>query len=420
MQKIKHFVPLLQNLLLSFICLTFIPLQAVTSQPQWPAMPFVSNSQPELIGSPPEVPLGISASNGIYTDKVRVIWGEMMASQMVFFPIFFLSNQSLITPDPPYFQVYRNTTNTTSGATQLTGSHPASPYDDQSAMPGVTYYYWVRACNSFGCSGLSASDSGYRGVLTPPPTPPSQLSASDGAFSDKVQLNWTIVNGATYYRVFRNTNDTHDGEIVLADNHLANAYDDYSAVPQMTYYYWVKACHSSGCSDYSSEVRGLCYLENIANGDFEAGLDGSWTLNSSKGRELILHESLTTPISAHDGEWLAWFGGEDDETSRLSQAIRIPPSYHYLHFWYQIKSVDIRFNDEARIKVNGITLMVFDLCSLENTAGWTSMAVDLSAFVGTTITLLFEVTTDSSLASHFFLDDVLLSSSSSASVIGAH
>ena len=418
MQKHTDSVPLLQILFLKIICLMFIPLQAVSSQPRWLAVPFTSISQPVQVGALPAVPLGVSASDGIYTDKVRVTWGDLLAAHKKFFPIFFLSTQSPILPDPPYFQVYRHTSNTISGAIQLTVTHPSSPFDDRSALPGVIYYYWVRACNSSGCSGLSSSDSGYRGVLNPPPLPPSQLTASDGAFSDKVHLTWTVVNGATYYRIFRNANNTHVGEIIIADHHLANEFDDFSAIPQMTYYYWVKACHATGCSDYSAFDTGWSYLKNIANGGFETGNDGSWIPYSSKARELILHDSIMTPASAHNGEWLAWLGGEDDETSQLSQTIRIPPGYQYLHFWYQIQSADVRFNDEARIQVNGNTLMEFELCSLENTPGWTSMVVDLSAFAGTTITLLFEVKTDSSLSSHFFLDDVLLSSSSSASAIG--
>ena len=31
-----------------------------------------------------------------------------------------------------------------------------------SAEVGTTYFYWVKACNGYGCSDDSASDTGYR------------------------------------------------------------------------------------------------------------------------------------------------------------------------------------------------------------------------------------------------------------------
>jgi bacillopeptidase F (M6 metalloprotease family) len=65
--------------------------------------------------------------------------------------------------------------------------------------------------------------------------------------------------------------------------------------------------------------------------------------------------------------------------------------------------------------------MKLDLCSLTDTGGWVENVVDLSAFIGSTKTLLFEVSTDNSpeTYSSFFLDDVGMSSVSTvSSVIG--
>ena len=88
----------------------------------------------------PSTPTGVSASDGTFTDKVQVSWSASAGAT--------------------YFQVFRHTSNNSSSAISLTSSHPSSPYNDTSAVAGTTYYYWVKACNSAGCSDFSASDSG--------------------------------------------------------------------------------------------------------------------------------------------------------------------------------------------------------------------------------------------------------------------
>jgi lysophospholipase L1-like esterase len=85
-------------------------------------------------------PTGVTASDGTYTDKVQVSWTASTGATS--------------------YQVYRNTSSSSSGATQI-GTPSTSPYDDTTATPGATYYYFVKACNGAVCSNFSASDSGY-------------------------------------------------------------------------------------------------------------------------------------------------------------------------------------------------------------------------------------------------------------------
>lgn len=70
----------------------------------------------------------------------------------------------------------------------------------------------------------------------------------------------------------------------------------------------------------------------IVNGGFEQGSVG-WTEYSYQGWDLILNEGFT-PVSAHGGDYLAWLGGDYNETSRVSQSVPISASQPYLHFWY--------------------------------------------------------------------------------------
>ena len=88
--------------------------------------------------SVPKPPTGVSASFDTYTDKVRVTWTLNGA---------------------PSYEVWRNTSNSTSSATRI-ASVNSSPCDDTAATPGTTYYYWVKAKNAAGTSGFSASATG--------------------------------------------------------------------------------------------------------------------------------------------------------------------------------------------------------------------------------------------------------------------
>ena len=110
----------------------------------------------------------------------------------------------------------------------------------------------------------------------------------------------------------------------------------------------------------------------------------------------------------------ARLGGDINETSRLSQIVSISTAGPYLHFWYWIGSEDSCGNDYFRVKINGVEKLSNDLCAAKNTGGWVERVVDLSAFTGSTVTLMFEVMTNSSLNSNLFLDDVSMSTTSSA------
>jgi len=149
----------------------------------------------------------------------------------------------------------------------------------------------------------------------------------------------------------------------------------------------------------------------LLNGDFEAGPDVGWTQYSSNGWELIYQNTEGFPQS---GEWFAFLGWDHDETSRLSQPVTISASQPYLHFWVWFESKDDCGYDFFYIIINGTELAKYDLCDENNTYGWVPVVRDLSAYSGQTVTVTFEVTTDSSLNSNLFLDDVSLSASATA------
>ena len=205
----------------------------------------VSVVRPDPISVTPPAPNGISATDGSFTDRVRVSW---------------TASDGAVD-----YKVFRHTTNSTTGAKELTNDHPASPYEDDSAVPDVTYFYWVQACNSAGCSDYSLPDTGYAAGELTPPSEPTGVDASDGTYMDKVRISWDQTEGAAYYQVFRTENNSSPmiGDSPIADYVLIPTFDDFTAEENSTYYYWLNACNFEGCSGFSESDDGWREANNV-------------------------------------------------------------------------------------------------------------------------------------------------------------
>lgn len=101
-------------------------------------------------GFVPSPPTGVSASDADYANKVGIMWDTMRGAVT--------------------YRVFRNTTNNSATATEV-GTSVANEFYDMTAVPDVSYFYWVRAENAAGNSGMSAAVQGKRGVLGESPGP---------------------------------------------------------------------------------------------------------------------------------------------------------------------------------------------------------------------------------------------------------
>jgi len=211
-----------------------------------PTPTFTPTPTPTPPTSPPAAPTGVSASDGTWSDRVRVLWNASTGATS--------------------YHVYRNTTNDSGTAADL-GSVGGVGADDMGAVAGTTYYYWVKAFNVIGGSPFSSPDTGYRATgaqPTPTPTPttvpggppvPTGVSASDGTFSDRVRILWNASAGATGYWIYRNTTASPPAtEIAWVGS---PGYDDTTAIAGQTYWYWVRAGNASGWSAYSASDTGF-------------------------------------------------------------------------------------------------------------------------------------------------------------------
>jgi fibronectin type 3 domain-containing protein len=116
----------------------------------------------------------------------------------------------------------------------------------------INYYYYVSASNSYGTSGFSAYNKGYRSDGRP--SAPTNVSASDGTYLDKVQVTWTASPWATSYTVYRATSKW--GTKTVLGTTPGTTYDDTTASAGKTYYYYIMASNSIGTSDLSTYNTG--------------------------------------------------------------------------------------------------------------------------------------------------------------------
>jgi fibronectin type 3 domain-containing protein len=184
---------------------------------------------------PPAPPANVQATDDEYDDRVRVTWDSV--------------------PGADEYEVYR--AESASGSKAELATTGSTAYSDRTATPGTNYYYWVKACSDdCGCGDFSSPDTGSRSGTCPElPTPPGNVQASDGAYTDKVRVQWDTVSGAEEYEVYRADSATGDKSRLASQ--MSTSYDDTTAAPGTTYHYWVTTCTAAcGCSPYSDADTG--------------------------------------------------------------------------------------------------------------------------------------------------------------------
>ncbi|MGA2582395.1 MAG: FG-GAP-like repeat-containing protein [Tepidisphaeraceae bacterium] len=168
------------------------------------------------------VTTGVTASDGTFDNQIQLNWN---------------ANASAVT-----YQVFRSTTDNIDTSARIASLLTTTTFDDPSVISGQDYYYWVRYKDSSG--NLSAFSGAARGFAAL--TPPTNITASQGTFFDEIQLNWTAVPGATSYQIFRSSTDNVADDMKIAGGVTSTTYDDFTALPGQTYYYWVVARNPVG------------------------------------------------------------------------------------------------------------------------------------------------------------------------------
>jgi serine protease len=179
-----------------------------------------------------------------------------------------------------------------------------------------------------------------------------------------------------------------------------------------TYSTTVTATDSTGASGSTSFTftissgsgGGCSAAQLLGNPGFETGTAAPWTASTG-----VIDNSTGEP--AHSGSWKAWMDGYGSaHTDTLSQTVTIPAGCttatlgYYLHIDTQESGTTAY--DKLTVSVNGTTKTTWS--NVNAASGYTLHTLSLASYAGSSVTIKFTGTEDSSLATSFVLDDTSL------------
>jgi hypothetical protein len=85
---------------------------------------------------------------------------------------------------------------------------------------------------------------------------PTNVQANGGTSPAEIHINWDAVTGAQSYEVWRNTVDDPTSATEFPVDIVGTSYDDPTAQPGTSYYYWVTARNLSATSPFSASAIG--------------------------------------------------------------------------------------------------------------------------------------------------------------------
>jgi cytochrome c peroxidase len=91
---------------------------------------------------------------------------------------------------------------------------------------------------------------------------PTNVTATDNAYSTKVAVEWNAVRGAALYRIFRNTTNNSVTATALGTTPQA-IFFDVTAAPNQVFFYWVRAENGGNVSSLSQSDQGSRTGANI-------------------------------------------------------------------------------------------------------------------------------------------------------------
>jgi hypothetical protein len=181
-------------------------------------------------------------------------------------------------------------------------------YSSSATASGRSYYSfsgtsgWWNLTNyissaDFCCKAFSLTDATNRA-----PTAPAGVFASDGAFTDKIQVTWDAASRATSYEVWRSSSNNMASGSKLATT-ATTTYDDLTVAttPGTVMYYWVKAVNTMGASGSRSPDSG--YVQPAVGPTIKAnGTVGEVTLNDPDAMSITI-EMNTGIYAGAPADW---------------------------------------------------------------------------------------------------------------------
>jgi len=209
------------------------------------ASPFSTYDMGYQFIDPPE---NVQATDGEFDNRIVITWDPA--------------------PNATHYKVYRNTTMDPNSSSSLSSTWTSNlSFSDYTATQGDYYWYWVKSAQSSG--GLKASpgygdpDVGWQSFNDPP-----VVDATDGLYTDRVEVSWNSIPGAPYYKLYRSYTDDPSTSTGITAWVTSTNYSDGSMQRGRMVYYWVKAAvYITGnmSTGYGPMDEGWRKLETVQN-----------------------------------------------------------------------------------------------------------------------------------------------------------
>ncbi|MDR2692886.1 MAG: fibronectin type III domain-containing protein [Chitinispirillales bacterium] len=216
------------------------------------------------------------------------------------------------------YRVYRNTS--AGGTYEPVGSTSSTSYTDNGLSPGTTYYYKVSAYKG----NVESSQSSYANA-TLDLDPPSSVSAISTS-SSSISVSWSLVNGATGYRVYRSTSFSGSYYEIATRTSSSTSYTDNGLSPGTAYYYKVSAYNSNVESSQSyppaSATTSLPPPSDVsANSTSSSSISVSWSSVSGVTGYRVYRSTIA------DGTYS--YIGSTSSTSHTDNGLSPGTTYYY-------------------------------------------------------------------------------------------
>ena len=282
------------------------------------------------------------------------------------------------------YNVYRGTA---SGGpyTKINGSRvQSSNYNDNSVISGTTYYYVVRAVDTFSNESTNSNQSSATPIDTTPPAIPTGLVATAGIGTVSLDWNNNAEGDLAGYYVYRST--TSGGTYTLLNGTLLTGsnYADNSVTNGTTYYYVVTAAdNSSNESENSTEDTATPYADTTppaaptgltaTAGNHTVALDWNNNVESDMNGYNVYRGTISGgPYTKINGTIVSTSNYTDNTAANGTT------------YYYVVRAVDIYSNESANSSQvsatpSPITIYTFAGITAANT-NYNSFACDVDVF----------------------------------------
>lgn len=222
------------------------------------------------------VPTGVSASQGTYSNKIRIEWSQVEGADS--------------------YNVYRSAVQF--GTYELLAERTVLFYDDANVNSGDVLYYQVSSVSggvesdkSTAVMGSVSSNGGAGGTLDAP----TGIGATD-AVGTSVTVSWVAVSGATSYSIWRST--SYNGTYSEIGTSSTTSYSDTTATADVYYYYKVKAINDSTESELSASwavgywvLNPIPSISSVTKYLYSDQVEVDWYLSSSPATNYNIYRS---------------------------------------------------------------------------------------------------------------------------------